>query len=270
MDTQKKSNLCCELKNPEKKKSKVLPIALTSLAFVFVIGIVGAYFYLGQPDFVSDVPPSLDIIGSKFQGQSIGDKLGSLVFDQNDVDMYEEPEGSLFKNSTKGVQYYYSEQDITVEEIIKQFKPQQGLQLLVAFYSPGEESLGTKECYYIYPKGPYQDTCEITDIKNFAVPAGRGFAVISSKEVEYNSNVLKSSKIVPSSDYLENYVATTGWVLLPVTNADTLKSEYSNNVWVLSTDNYFEKIDADNPELKNNYSMAWFKINPQMDPYQVR
>jgi len=269
MDNQEKSNFCCDLKTPEKKKSKALPIALTSLAFVFVIGIVGAYFYLGQPDFVSDVPPSLDMVGSKFQGQSIGDQLGSLVFDKTDVDTYVAPQNADFKTSSKGVQYFYSEENVTVDEIIENIKPQNGLQLLVAFYSPGEEEMGTDECYYIYPKGPYQDTCEITNAMNFNVPKGRGYAVISSKDIEYNSDVLKSSKTVPSSDYLENYVANTGWVLLPVTKAETLKTDYSDNIWVLSADNYFEKTDQDSPELKNNYTMAWFKIAEQ-DIYQDR
>jgi flagellar basal body-associated protein FliL len=264
-----KSNFCCDLNSPQKGKSKVLPIALVSLAILFVGGITGAYFYLGQPDFVSDVPPTLDLIGSKFQGQSIGDQLGSLVFDQTDVDTYSAPTNANFKPATKGVQYYFSEREITVEEIIKNIKPQSGLQILIAFYSPGEEELGTNKCYYIYPKGPYSGTCEIQNVMNFKLPKGRGYAIIGSKDFEYNSDVIKNAKTSPSAEYLENFKANEGWVLLPVKNNDTLKTSLSNNIWVLSADNQFVKTDATNPSLKNNYQMAWFKIAPQ-DAYQAR
>ncbi len=265
----KKSNFSCDIEPPKQKKSKVLPVALISLAILFVGGITGAYFYLGQPDFVSDVPPTLDLIGSKFQGQSIGDQLGSLVFDQTDVDTFSAPANANFKTATKGVQYYYSEQEITVDELIKNIKPEAGLQILIAFYSPGETELGTNKCYYIYPTGPYSETCEIQNLMNFKIPKGRGYAVIGSKDFEYNSNLIKNAKTTPSVDYLENFKSNEGWVLLPVKDQNTLKTSLSNNVWVLSADNQFVKADATNLTLKNNYTMAWFKIAPK-DVYQTR
>jgi len=266
-----KSNLCCEIRPSKKKKSRVLPVTLVSLAILFIAGITGAYFYLGQPDLVSDVPPSLDMVGSKFQGQSIGDRLGTLVFDQTDVDTYEMPLDANFKTSFKGVQYFYSEQDLFADEIIKNVKPESGLQLLIAFYSPGEEFLGTEECYYIYPKGPYLETCEISDTSTFTIPKGRGFALIASMDFEYNSKVINNSQTVPSSEYLDSYIKNEGWVLLPVEKLETLKTEHSNNTWVQASDNAFEKVDKDNPAFKDNYSMVWFKVQEVVeDVYQTR
>jgi len=246
--------LRCDLEVPKKGKTSILPIALISLGIFFVAIIGGAYFYLGRPDFVSDVPPTLDSVGSKFKGQSIGGQLGTLVFDRTDVNNYEIPENAVFDSSAEGIQYYYSEQDLTVEEIIKNIKPVENLRILVAFYSPRDK------CYYIYPKGPYQGTCEISNISDFKIPVGRAYTIISSKEVEYNSNIIKNSKTEPESEYIDEYKSVEGWVLLPVKSESTLLTDLSNNIWVLTADNTFQKTDPDNPSLKNNYHMAWFKI----------
>jgi hypothetical protein len=254
MVTSKKSSFCCDLEAPKKGKSSILPVALISLAIIFVGIIGGAYYYLGQPDFVSDVPPTLDRVGSKFKGQSIGENLGTLVFDQTDVDSYEVPENAVFDSSDEGIEYYYSEQDLTIDEIIQNIKPEQGLQILIAYYVPQDD------CYYICPKGPYPATCEIRNTKDFKIPAGRGYSIISSKEFEYNSNIIKNAKSEPESEYLNEYKSVEGWILLPIKSESTLSTDLSDNIWILTADNSFQKADSDNPSLKNNYHMAWFKI----------
>ncbi len=254
MVTSKKSSFCCDLEASKKSQISILPIALISLGVMFLVIIGGAYYYLGSPDFVSDVPPTLDSVGSKLKGQSIGEKLGFLLFDQTDVDNYETPENAVFDSAAKGVQYYYSEQDITIKKIIENIKPRQGLQILIAFYNP------QNECYHVYPKGPYGGTCEINNISDFKISAGRGYSIIGTKEVEYNLNIIKNSKTQPESEYFDEYKSIEGWVLLPVKSESTLSTDLSNNIWILTADNIFQKTDAENPSLKNNYHMAWFKI----------
>jgi cysteine-rich repeat protein len=243
-----------------KRKGGLFKIVLAVLILA-VAGGAAAWYFLGMPG-VDEQPPSLELAGSKFQGQSIGEQLGSLVFDQGDVDSYQTPSGASFKMSEKGVHYFYSEQDLTVDEIIQNIKPKDGLQVLVAFYSPGEEALGTDACYYIYPKGPYGNTCEITNPANFTVPAGRGVAIIGSDSFEYNENALKGANKLASKNFVNEYVGDVqGWLLIPIKGSGDINVAAEGSVWKMTSDNKFDKVaDKANPQLAGSYSLAWFKL----------
>lgn len=252
--------------NPEntpkpKKKGGLFKIVLIVL-IVAVLGGGAAWYFLGMPG-LEEAPPSLELGGGKFQGQSLGEQLGSLVYDDNDVANYQAASGASFETSDKGVNYFYSSEDLTISDIKDSvIKPADGLQILIAFYSPGESELGTDECYYIYPEGPYVNTCEITDPNSFTIPAGRAFAIIASQEFEFDSSQLNDSGTLAGKNYINSYIGKTqGWLMIPLKGSGDINVAAEGSVWKMTGANSFEKVaDKENPGLSGSHKIAWFDL----------
>ncbi|MFC1647552.1 DUF4215 domain-containing protein [Patescibacteria group bacterium] len=243
-----------------KKKGGLLKI-LIAVAIVAIGGGVAAWLLLGQAE---ETPPSLTLGAGKFQGQSLGEEKGSLVYDQADVDNFQPASGADFKTSPGGVNYFELVESATIGEITDvRIMPEDGLQILVAYYSPGEAALGLDKCYHIYPVGPYDKsiTCEITAPLNLALPAESVVAIIASTEFKYDASVLSDVKTPPSS-FSFQFIADDeyGWTLKKASASD-FDHPRAQYVWQLTGANKFEKVtDPANADLVDGNALAWFYL----------
>ncbi len=236
---------------PPKKKGGLAKI-LIGLAALVVVGSGAGWYFMGMPGLeTSETPPTLELGGAGFQGKSIDTSYGSLKIDAKDVAEYIAPAGAKFKKSDKGVQYFYAEEDLTVDQIIQQGKFSEDTNVLVTMF--GKDGPNDKSNFWMYPKGPYVNTQEITKPAEFTISEGMAFAIITSKEFEYNSNLIKNAQNVPKKDFVKEYNNHEGWVLLPIKDNGSFKNENIKHIFVLSDDNMFEPAS----ELKNNYNIAW-------------
>lgn len=236
---------------PPKKKGGLAKI-LIGLAALVVVGSGAGWYFMGMPGLeTSETPPTLELGGAGFQGKSVDTSRGSLKIDAKDVAEYKAPASANFKTSARGVQYFYAEEDLTIDQIIQQGKFSEGTQLLVTMF--GSEGPNEKSNFWMYPKGPYVNTREITAPAEFKISEGMVFALLTNREFEYNSNVIKNAQKAPKIDFVKEYNDHEGWVLLPIKDNGSLKNKNVKHVFVLSDDNVFEPAS----ELKNNYKIAW-------------
>jgi len=237
-----------------KKKGGFLKILIVVLILA-VAGGAAAWYFMGMPG-LDEQPPSLELGGSKYQGQSIGEQLGSLVFDANDLANYQPPAGSEYVTWPAGVNFGYSDDAITIEEVIENIKPQDELQILVAYYNIEEEG------FVIYPKGPYTNAREVGT--SYEIPAAHGYTIIASMPFEVNENVIKDNTTLAGDFDLNVEDETEGWVLKPLKGSGNVDNPRTKSAWIQVDQNKFEKIaDVTNPSLSGNYKMVWFLLEKQ-------
>ncbi|MFC1647531.1 hypothetical protein ACFL10_00880 [Patescibacteria group bacterium] len=239
---------------PPKKKKKFLGTAILSLAIVFVGGIAGTWYYFQNLSSGIEAPPSLQMGASKFQGQSIGDQLGALVYDADDV----AAPGANWAKLPAGVNHVYAEVDVTPKDVADNLlKPVDGLRIFLADYD-GE--------FYLYPtKGPYLAE-DITDGDAYTIPAGKAFSILASEPFEIDSNVLKDSSTSASQSHVSDFAGeAAGWYMLALRSADDITALQDQvqvfSVWPQVAQNEFARMeDLSAPDLSAGYSLAWFRL----------
>ena len=270
----------------QKAPNRILRSIVAIVAAVVVLGGAGGvYYYMSQQnpqeqkDTAPSDPPALKM--STLQGKSV--ETGFFVFDATDV--LSAPADSQFATAKKGVNFFYSTTEKSVQELIAHVKPVAGMKLLFAFYSPGETD--RPACYYVYPVGPYQSTCLISDITTFKIPAYRGFALIANQDFDYVKSSassaawgIKSSTEPAGSFNLALKDNESGWVLVPMADLNKLTGTDPEkmNKMVSPYKVRLEKLYPQNgtasftpqavaldsfQQIPGNYSMVWVKMKQQ-------
>lgn len=236
------------------KKSLIYTIGVVS---ALVIGF-GSWFAYNE--FVSvESYPTLDGAGASFQGKSVETQFGYLEFSDDDVDTYQADADSKFISSPKGIQFYSLYESATVEEVMNNIQPKEGLKVLFAFYSPGEEELGLEKGFHTYPVGPFISN-EIEDPVAFEVPEGRGFIILSNEDYQFNSNVIKDSTRSAKSFKVKLKDNESGWVLYPLSGPGNLNHPRIEIAFIMNDDGEFEEVtDFRDVEIGKN-SFAWIKL----------
>jgi hypothetical protein len=206
--------------NPKTKPIFKMKLFL-SVLLILGLGIL-TYKILFQPPAPdeSSAPPRLELGGELYKG-SIEASSGFYLYTQEDVDAFvtpteTPPETPAIVNP--GAHYYYSETDISVQEIFDNIEPVEYNRILIAFYLPVDADFAYKGMH-VYPQGPYLDTTTITDLSKFTIPAYHGFFILSTKETEIYG--VKGETDFADSFTNEDLKAKvdeigSGWVLLPV------------------------------------------------------
>ena len=241
-------------KNPSPKKKGGFMKILIVILILAIAGGAAALYFLGGDE---DQPPSLEMSGSKFQGQSIGDQIGALVYEQSDVDGFNEPSNAQWTGLPKGVNHIYAKNDISIEDLVdNHIKPKDGLRIFVADYKPQDSN------FYLYPtNGPYAAE-EINEASAYEIPAGKVFSILASDEFEINANIINDSDTFSDSNYLNDFIGReSGWYLLglPENYVDISDQVEVLSFWVQTGQNSFDKVtDLSSPDLSK--SIAWFKL----------
>ena len=248
---------------PENKMLKALVYFVIALLVVGAAG--GAYYYFTQKPQTQKVmepnPPSLKV--NTLQGKSV--ETGFYVFDETDISNAQAD--AVLENSSRGVNNFYSQTQMTVEEIIDHIVPTHGLKLLFAFYT----DIPACANYWVYPQGPYQETCTIADPAQFEVPAYRAFSIITNKDFQY-WGLNKATTPADELSYTLTTDSQSGWVLLPmpseVTDGDTLTNildeifeERYDRVFVQTAQNTFEEGAEKFDPAKGVF--VWLRIQPK-------
>lgn len=239
-------------------------ITLISFGLFLIFGI-----FLIYPDQKNspqnEVPPTLNIDAPAIQG-FIKTKLGLYKFDEIDVQSFvSKKQQFLSQNSSvvkikKNVDYYFTNKNISVQQIIDGIDPQ-AKSVLIAFYSPGEN--GLSKGYYVFPEGPFANqTKTITDPQNFMIPAGRGFVIISEAESTAFGFLNKNQTNSFQPTLAENI---QGWVLLALNSADLsgISSQYSNkikSIWVQDNQAYKVPSSSFNSFKLSGSYLIWLKL----------
>jgi hypothetical protein len=200
--------------------------------------------------------PTLDNSGVAFQGKSVETQFGYLEFDDDDVSTVTD---GNFISSPKGIQTYSLNEDTTVDEIIDNIQPREGLKVLFAFYSPGEEELGLEKGFYTYPVGPFLSN-EIKDPTTFEVPAQRGFMILSNEDYKFNEDVIMGSSKSARSFKVKLKDNESGWVLFPLSGPGNLNHPRIEIAYLMNDDGEYEEVmDFRDVELGKN-AFAWVKL----------
>ncbi|MFC1616337.1 hypothetical protein ACFL21_04300 [Patescibacteria group bacterium] len=253
MDTDNQINTTPSFEN------KFYIFLLIGIISFLIIGILIFNNYYFKQNSI-DSPPSLSSQQSLFQGL-IKTSKGFLSVTDEDVQNFL---GFNFLNCSPvempaGTHYYYLKKDLTVGEIFNRIEPIVGNKLLVAFYSPGESSLGLNEAYYTYPEGQF-DTINLMDW-NQKIPAYRGFALIMKHA---SRGCLEKTSSVPSEFHSFLSDQESGWILTPVPNCGLIESFRTkiNQLWAQNGDNSFAFVDSQNyaNECKNpGFNLVWIE-----------
>lgn len=167
--------------NPPKNKKTVIIVSISVIALLVVVGII---YYTWPKLFIDEkgMPPVLstgNVQSSNFQGvifdTGSGDVFGTktLKYTAADVTAWgtdPDPAGKIHVGYPPGknyiISYFYADKDLSMMDIVGKsaadpthdtqvIKPKAGMNIAVAFYSPGEEINGIElqKGYYLFPKG---------------------------------------------------------------------------------------------------------------------
>lgn len=264
---------------PSKDKKRNILIAGSVLAFLVI---AGSLYYTWPKLFVDDkgMPPILstgNVKSTNFQGvvfdTGSSEVFGTKTLKYTDADVAAwgtDPAaaGKIHVDYPTGknyiIAYFYSDMDLTMMDIIGKsavlsdaqvIKPKAGMNVAVAFYTPGEtiNEVELKKGYYLFPKGYFvnqkldngqiqtlvqgigesglvegdlidgENEEFVVDASEFVIPAGRGFAIIASEPFDaWNmkpSSIAAAKFGVPAElKYQEDgaKVSGKGWVLMPL------------------------------------------------------
>ncbi|MDX9971058.1 MAG: fibronectin type III domain-containing protein [Candidatus Gracilibacteria bacterium] len=205
---------------------------------VGAIIILGLVTVLSTVFFTEDTPPTLELDGTKaFIGTGT-----YLTFKNSDFDRFEGITTTY--TSPAGVHAFYSDEDLTVEEIMERIKPDRNLKIMFARYEPEIKK------FQVYPKGDYIKTDILSDdeISEITVKANHGFFLIGS--IEFEVVDLKPFTQEPSGNILgfpDLNDLQEGWNLISFRDLKMIKNYCGNRVsaiW-LSNLNYFDKATGD-------------------------
>jgi len=209
---------------------KIKKNVISGFLAIAVVALSAGYVLYNQNSHNNDeLPPDFFLGSTAFKGFMVEENF--YKFDSDDVASFSAPTGT--KVTLKdGLNYYYSNKDITVKEVIDSIVPVDGNRILIAYYEPKFEGSETgNERFWGYPIGPNT----ISSPSSFAIPEQLGFAIFSQGESDiYN---ISPASIKPTSRGLLTGVAQppykhianikNGWMLMP--NGDDLSELLSNN-----------------------------------------
>lgn len=245
-------------------KPKSLKFKLTAIAILLVLAVGGIFLYQFKNQ--ENRPPELSI--TSFEAL-MNSALPFHTFTAEDESSYQAPStlGSSIK-LTQGVHFYYPNADITIDSIIRNIKPIANNKVLIVYYKPEDQK------FYVYPKGPFENTTVISDTANFKILKNHGFIIISKKEtdiwgVEGEKTALSGTA---SSDY-QFLNSLNGWVLIPsmtsisnYLNTTTEINSRIGNVYKQNGSNNFTEVTKVGSTytitFSEGYYMMWLNLNP--------
>lgn len=220
-----------------------------------IILIVGVLIWMQQG---GERPPSLSLSSESMQGFFDNDSF-FFSFDQNDMARIQDYKDA--EQRTKGIQYFYSESNITFDEIISSIKPDLANQCMVISYIAGPDK------FHIYPKGPFANTVLLnkSDLRTFELPAAHSFVIVCKKDYE-TINVKHASE--PPANFnksFDNY--TPGWHLTAFSSNQQLQDvtfacyNRLESIWPQNGDNSFKNTSLNSPSLEPGYYLAWLQLS---------
>lgn len=254
-------------------KPKSLKFKLTAIAILLVLAVGGIFLY--QNKNAENRPPLLSMDSSSFEG-SMTNLKGFYEYTAEDVTDAKIAEFTALSGAStalsKGIHFYYSTSEISIENVIKNIKPVLRNQILIVFYDTGVSK------FKVYPQGPFSGMTAIsnTAISATKIPKYHSFIIISKKQSEIKN--IKSEKQAmtdnsASGDIYGFNSVTEGWVLVPAPSNinDYINTSKTNarieQIWVQNADNSF--IQALNktpltvvPITGSTYYTMWVKIVP--------
>ena len=247
--------------SPTPKKGGGLIKILVGVFAVAILGFGGWYAYdsglFGGGD---DNPPALSIAGAGFQGKSVETTFGFLQYDSGDSFS---DSGKNMKAVSKGVNYFAPLRNTNFDEIESSIRPDDDLKILIAFYDKEEPWAGDNSkdgCFKVYPVGPYENTCEITEsnLGSTIVPKNTSIAIIASADYEIDSGLLADAKTLSDTLSLSN---ANGWSMHPLATNMDLTDSRIKSLWIQKSANDFEKVtDVASLDTSREFKMAWFKL----------
>jgi len=248
----------------EQKSMKKSLIITVSVLGIIILALIAVNFYFSNISNDENTPPKLPPTTERYQGALIDKEFGFYEYDLTDESQFIESEVGTFLQARKGLNYYYPKVDLSVGQIINEgIKPTEGLKVLFAYFSAEPTAYNVKDCFLVYPMGPYADTCPIpfNEIYDFVIPRNNGFIIISNKEFEYNIKLLADSNTMASDFNLNPPSDEEGWILRPLSEDVNLYDPTINAVWLQSGPDEFEEIaDFRNIPITRPYKMAWIQI----------
>jgi hypothetical protein len=242
--------------------SKKTPKKIIQITLIFALII--SFGFLGYRIFIQnnadELPPALEYDTHFGQGIAIIDDEKSFRFDENDVDEFNRLSSELQVYSREaGVNYMYTESNLTVQAVINSIKPDPDNSFIIATYNRPEDR------FYTYPKGPFEGTYKLG--QHSYIDRYSGIIVIAEKDFETTKDLRDPKYDINYDIYSSSpWMFGNGWNLLYIKNdaslanilglyADSIKSFY-----VQSQQSSFEEGDFGNPKLKNDYHFVWFKL----------
>lgn len=254
---------------------KSLIISLSTLAII-IIGAIGFNAYFTNITQPTDAPPSLSLETSKYKGAIIDKEFGFYEYTADDRNSRLAIDNlSVYKPSPKGINYFYTKQELTVEQIFNRaIRPDIDLKTLFIFYSNTSTKYNSQPCFLAYPEGPFAETCPIAteDIATMTIPPNTAYIIAANQDFEYDSLVTESSNTLASNFSFNPPADEEGWVLVPLALTNNFDNPRIKSVWLQSGQNAFEKV-ADIPNMNTNreYKMAWIHFGEgTQDQYITR
>lgn len=242
------------------------------IALLLIFGVsFGAYWYFTQDS--DEMPPPINFENTR--GASVRQANMPVSYDQDDVDEF----GTCSDDTIDfkpGSNIVYFTEDTTVDELLGEYIiPDDGLQLDVAFYSPGEP--GLKAGYHSFNGAVVGVSTLETD---WEIPKHRPIIVVTNRSGEFcnhdgklkgSYSFLDDDKEIPSLDDIE-----AGWVLV-ASGQQLIPTIQANNagdkvlrVFAISKDlkSYTElKNPTEFDTLYQNYSsIVWLGIGKEKEP----
>lgn len=238
--------------------------------FLLVGAFAGGYYYFDG--YVSkkvqavEAPPSLDIGATLLKGQAT--TSGLVKYD--DADKRRTRSGSPTASVRKGVGFYYTEENMTLAELLDPAKCMNANvnRTLFLTYSPGKESGMENAGFYLYPSVLASGQNRgISSPENFTIKKGRVFGLYSDNAV--NSHCFKDAEKlsdVSSEDVFEDL--TDGWVQFAASDndlADVLGpiSFCVTQVWLQDRDDRFGKRVKQSEQASatfGDFKLLWVKL----------
>lgn len=231
------------------------------IALLVIFAFAGFGLYLTQ-NINSDRPPSLSFGSSGYQG--FLDKDGVFFkFEESDINRV--AQFTAGQTRAKGIQYYYSESNISFEQIIKSIKPDLDNQCMVITYMADQGK------FHIFPKGPFGNTVELkkTQLSSFELAPAHSFVIVCKKE--YQTINIKHASEKPEDFQSSFDWLAAGWHLNAFSSDQNLHDatlSCGNRVeaiWVQNGDNSFSITELNSPKLAEGYYLAWVQLKGAPD-----
>ncbi len=209
---------------------------------------------------VEEAPPAISFNRNLFQG--FLEKSNYIQFEESDMQANANRGSATVRPS--GVSYLYSEERISLEEVVKSINTNTSNFCWLVVYDD-ERPDGTKG-FITYPKGPasghYVPAKE--ELASIYVEPGQGFNIICSQE--YSTFDLKMGSEVPSASYANLNELDEGWHLRAMVNetdfaiTQDLCEGRTVSAWVQDGANSFIKATESDLNLATGYHLVWFNL----------
>ncbi len=256
-----------DLKTPDKNKNKGKGPLIAVIAAVVVLGGAGAYFALqsGTEQATQDGPPSLELEESTLQGRIFDSSLKAHEIEEGDFDA---PSDAVLEtitietysngNPSNPFHYFWTENDLTVEEVLANISAPAGTKVIIGEFDPVEN------CYNTSPAGPWPlfdpldgnfGHCEVP--LSHVIEGGKGFFVFITETFEYVAEHpdaewgMEYSTELPSTFDIVIPDTAAGWILVPApADLETALAPYQSRIISV-----YEQLTADTfSEITDNYS----------------